>query len=278
MQIPYIKMHGTGNKILLVDQRANTFSPPDAETIRRLGDEKSGPGFDALMWIGPDNGDGSLASYRVFNADGSEVEQCGNGVRCVAKYLAGKADDEQQFWLASPAGPIAAKVFPDGQVAVSMGAPVFEPASIPFVADMAADVYPFSVGDRALEVSAVSMGNPHCVLMVPDVAEAPVGELGPLIEHHERFPQRSNVGFMNVMSRNEISLRVHERGVGETAACGTGACAAVVCGRRRGLLDSEVAVSLPGGQVVVSWRGGDAAVWLKGNAELIDDGMMNLQE
>lgn len=278
MQIPYIKMHGTGNQILLVDQRCENLSPPDADTIRQLGDDASGPGFDALMWIGPDNGDGALASYRVFNTDGSEVEQCGNGVRCVAKYLAGKTDDEQQFWLASPAGPISAKVFTDGEVAVSMGAPVFEPASIPFVADTAADTYPFIVGERQLEISAVSMGNPHCVLLVPDAANAAVGELGPLIEHHERFPQRTNIGFMSVRSRNEISLRVHERGVGETAACGTGACAAVACGRRRGLLDDEVTVDLPGGQVVVSWRGGEATVWLKGNAELIDNGMINLQE
>lgn len=278
MQVPYIKMHGTGNKILLVDQRDKNLSPPDADMIRRLGDDASGPGFDQMMWIGPASIDGMLASYRVFNADGSEVEQCGNGVRCVAKYLAKKADEEQEFMLASPAGPITAKVFPDGQVAVSMGTPVFEPASIPFVAEAAADFYPLAVLDHEFQVSAVSMGNPHCVLMVSDVASAPLGELGPLIEHHERFPERTNVGFMSITDRQNLKLRVHERGVGETAACGTGACAAVVCGQRLGLVDDEVAVSLPGGKVVVSWRGGESAVWLKGNAELIDDGLMNLQE
>ncbi len=276
MHLPYTKMHGTGNLILVVDQRSNNLPPPSTEVIRKLGDEDFGPGFDQMMWIGPASDESCVASYRVFNADGSEVEQCGNGVRCVAKYLAGTDDNGAEFSLQSPAGVIAARVRDDGMVAVSMGTPDFEPAHIPFVAESTADSYLLSVGGTEIEISAVSMGNPHAVLRVNDVSGAPVGELGPEIERHERFPNMTNVGFVHIRDRQNIDLRVHERGVGETAACGTGACAAVVSAQRLGLLDEEVRVRLPGGQVVVSWRGGAATVWLKGNAELINEGMMDL--
>jgi diaminopimelate epimerase len=276
MRVPYLKMHGTGNVILIVDRRADYSPPPDANAIRELGSDVTGPGFDQLMWLAPSNDETSVASYRVFNADGSEVEQCGNGVRCVARYLAGLVDIDQEFTLQSPAGPIAARVDTDGLVTVSMGAPVFEPDRIPFAADCAADTYVLAVENEEIRISAVSMGNPHAVLQVTDVSTAAVSETGPLIEHHERFPERTNVGFMQVDDRQNIRLRVHERGVGETAACGTGACAAVVSGQRLGLLDEEVSVQLPGGQVMVSWRGGEAPVWLKGNAELINEGMMEI--
>ena len=269
-------MHGTGNFILVVDQRGNNLPPPGTEIIRKLGDEDFGPGFDQMMWIGPAIDESCVASYRVFNADGSEVEQCGNGVRCVAKYLADKDDNGAEFSLQSPAGVIAARVRDDGLVAVSMGTPDFEPSCIPFVADSMADSYLLRVGDTEIEISAVSMGNPHAVLRVDDVNVAPLGELGPRIEHHERFPKLTNVGFVHIKDRQNIDLRVHERGVGETAACGTGACAAVVSGQRLGLLDEEVRVHLPGGRVVVSWRGGAATVWLKGNAELVNEGTMDL--
>jgi len=278
MRVPYLKMHGTGNMILIVDRRAEKSPPPDANKLRELGSDATGPGFDQLMWLGPSNDNTSVASYRVFNADGSEVEQCGNGVRCVARYLAGADNIAQEFTLQSPAGPIAARVHADGLVTVSMGAPVFEPDQIPFAAECAADTYGLIVGNEELVISAVSMGNPHAVLQVADVSTAPVSETGLLLEHHERFPERTNVGFMQIIDRQNIRLRVHERGVGETAACGTGACAAVVSGQRSGLLDEEVSVQLPGGQVVVSWRGGDEPVWLKGNAELINEGMLDLKE
>ncbi len=274
-------MHGTGNLILVVDQRRENRPPPTVEKLRELGDERSGPGFDQMMWIAPATNDESVASYRVFNADGSEVEQCGNGVRCVARFLSDSDNLDPEFVLQSPAGPISARVFADGQVAVSMGTPIFEPAKIPFVASAAAKSYSLTVGLTVgyehFEINAVSMGNPHCVLIVADVASARVAELGTAIEHHERFPALTNVGFMRITDRQNIDLRVHERGVGETAACGTGACAAVVSGQRLGLLDEDVTVHLPGGQVMVSWRGSDTAVWLKGNAELIDEGMMDLQ-
>ena len=274
MTVPYRKMHGTGNRILVVDQRNDDRPPPDVDRIRALGDEATGPGFDQMMWIGPSSDASCIASYRVFNADGSEVEQCGNGVRCVAKSLAD--DKHRQFWLQSPAGPVSATVYADGDVMVSMGTPVFEPARIPFAAERAADVYTLRVGDDDVAISAVSMGNPHAVIRVDDVESAPLADLGPRIEHHERFPELANVGFMEIVDRDRIRLRVHERGVGETAACGTGACAAVVSGQRLGLLHEEVAVSLPGGQVVVSWRGGEAPARLKGNAELISEGQMEL--
>jgi len=276
MRVPYLKMHGTGNVILIVDRRADYSPPPDANTLRELGVDATGPGFDQLMWLAPPNDETSVAAYRVFNADGSEVEQCGNGVRCVARYLAGLDDAAQEFTLQSPAGPIAARVDTDGLVTVSMGKPVFEPKKIPFAAECAADTYVLAVQNEELRISAVSMGNPHAVLQVTDVSTALVSETGSLIEHHERFPERTNVGFMQISDRQNISLRVHERGVGETAACGTGACAAVVSGQRLGLLDEEVSVQLPGGQVVVSWRGGEAPVWLKGNTELINEGMMEI--
>jgi diaminopimelate epimerase len=278
MQVPYRKMHGTGNVILLVDQRGKNSPPPDAAKLRELGNEETGPGFDQLIWIFSSSDNSGVAAYRVFNSDGSEVEQCGNGVRCVAKYLFDMDDASGEFVLESPAGPIKAEVFSDGMVAVSMGTPVFEPERIPFVAAAKADSYTLDVGDKHLQVSAVSMGNPHCVIPVEDVATANVSELGPSIEHHPRFPERTNVGFMHIRDRSNIDLRVFERGVGETAACGTGACAAVVSGQRLELLDEQVWVQLPGGQVMVSWRGGASTVWLKGNAELINDGMMKLQE
>ena len=199
-----------------------------------------------------------------------------NGVRCVAKYLAGIDGTGARFSLQSPAGLVAAHVAGDGLVAVSMGTPEFEPMRIPFVAESASDTYRLSVAGDDIEISVVSMGNPHAVLQVADVSAAPVAALGPKIEHHPRFPAMTNVGFMRILDRQNIDLRVHERGVGETAACGTGACAAVVTSQQRGLLDDEVHVHLPGGQVMVSWRGGQTAVWLKGNAELINEGMMDL--
>ena len=276
MQIPYLKMHGTGNLILVVDQRAEKLPPPSAQVIRELGNEESGPGFDQMMWISPASDDSGIASYRVFNADGSEVEQCGNGVRCVAKYLAGNDGTGAEFSLQSPAGLVAAHVSLDGLVAVSMGTPEFEPMRIPFAAESTTDSYRLSIADDEIEISVVSMGNPHAILQVADVSMAPVAALGPKIEHHPRFPEMTNVGFMRIQDRQNIELRVHERGVGETAACGTGACAAVVSSQQRGLLDEEVHVHLPGGEVMVSWRGGDATAWLKGNAELINEGMMDL--
>ncbi|MDH4055297.1 MAG: diaminopimelate epimerase [Gammaproteobacteria bacterium] len=276
MQIPYRKMHGTGNRILIVDQRIEKRPPPGVEKIREWGNDQTGPGFDQMMWINPARSGSSVASYRVFNTDGSEVEQCGNGVRCVARYLADLGLPEREFELQSPAGLISARVFDNGEVAVSMGSPDFEPSRIPFMADSVADKYTLDADGTSIEIGAVSMGNPHAVIEVESVSMAPVQSLGPTLEKHARFPQKCNVGFMHIQGRRAINLRVFERGVGETAACGTGACAAVVIGRKRGALDEVVDVHLPGGKVVVSWHGPGTPVWLRGNAELINEGMLEL--
>lgn len=276
MHLDFLKMHGTGNQILIIDQRRDGHAPPTTEQIRKLGDASTGPGFDQLMWVTPARDATTTASYRVFNADGSEVEQCGNGVRCVAWMLARNDQSERVFRLESPAGPIEARVLIDDRVAVSMGPPEFHPARIPFVADSQSDQYSIDVDGSTLGVSVLSMGNPHCVLQVADVDGADVAALGPLIEHHRRFPAGTNVSFMAVNDKASINLRVHERGIGETLACGTGACAAVVAGQRLGHLDDEVAVHLPGGQLVVSWRGATESVWLTGETELISEGTIDL--
>ena len=276
MNVAYRKMLGTGNRILVIDQRDGEAMPPSPERLRELGADATGPGFDQLMWIGAADDPAFAASYRVFNADGSEVEQCGNGVRCVASVLAGEIGHARAFTLLSPAGPVEARVDDDTTVAVSMGCPEFEPSRIPFLAEGRQSRYALDVEGVEYDICAVSMGNPHCVLQVDDVATAPVARLGPRIERHERFPQGANVGFVRVTGRDSIDLRVFERGVGETAACGTGACAAVVTYQQLGLLDTKVVVSLPGGQVVVSWRGGAEPVWLTGNAELVSEGFIDL--
>ena len=276
MNVAYRKMHGTGNRILVVDQRSGNRPPPSAERLRELGADSTGPGFDQLMWVSAADDPAFAASYRIFNADGSEVEQCGNGVRCVAGLLAAETGHPQAFTLLSPAGPVEARVDDVGLVSVSMGRPEFEPDRIPFLAKQQQDRYELVVDGVSYDISSVSMGNPHCVLQVADVTTAPVEHLGPKIERHERFPQKANVGFVCITSRGSIDLRVFERGVGETAACGTGACAAVVTGQRLGLLDTDVEVRLPGGQVMVSWRGGSEPVWLTGNAELVSEGFIDL--
>ena len=276
MNVAYTKMHGTGNMILVADRRHASGPPPSPDQLRRLGDDATGPGFDQLMWVEASDDPAIAARYRVFNSNGTEVEQCGNGVRCVASFLANDSGHAQFFTLLSPAGPVDARVDDDGLVAVSMGMPEFEPDRIPFVAKERARRYSLTVGDAEYEACVVSMGNPHCILHVDDVAAAPVNELGPLLERHERFPQRANIGFARIHDPRRMDLRVFERGVGETAACGTGACAAVVTGQNLGLLDETVDVRLPGGQLVVSWRGGSEPVWLTGNAETFSEGIMDL--
>lgn len=276
MQLRYFKMLGAGNRILVVDQRDKNLPPPSASDLRRLASDSSGPGFDQMMWVGPPRDPSVAASYRVFNADGSEVEQCGNGVRCVVALLAREDGTRQSYTLESPAGLIEATLVEGANVAVNMGPPEFDPERVPFIAPTRQDRYQIEVAGQTIEASVLSMGNPHCVIQVDDVATAAVGELGPALEGHERFPAAANIGFMCVRDRENIDLRVHERGVGETLACGTGACAAVVAGQRLGQLGERVAVQLPGGQLMVSWRGGAEPVWLTGNAELIGEGTIDL--
>jgi len=276
MQLNYTKMQGVGNQILVVDRRNASTVPPSADVLKRMGGGELGPGFDQLMWLASSRDDSIAASYRVFNADGSEVEQCGNGVRCVALMLAHEFGSVYEFVFDSPVGPIEARVLDDDLVAVNMGPPEFDPARVPFITDVQADRYTIDVAGESFDVAILSMGNPHCVLEVDDVATADVARLGPLIESHKRFPARTNVGFMKVRDRANIELRVYERGAGETLACGTGACAAVVAGYRQDRLDDKVAVQLPGGELVVSWPGGSEPVWLTGDAEILSEGIIDL--
>jgi len=276
MQLAYLKMHGAGNRIVVVDQRESNLPPPPAEKIRLLADDKTGPGFDQLMWVGSAKNSTTSASYRIFNADGSECEQCGNGVRCVFWMLARESDQEKSFTLESPAGTIEAIVLDDGRIAVNMGPPEFDPRLVPFSAEAQSDLYPLEVAGTTINASVLSMGNPHCVVEVGDLESTDVAALGPALERHARFPARTNVGFMQIRDRDTIDLREYERGAGETLACGTGACAAVVAGQRLGHLDNEVTVQMPGGQLVVSWRGETDGVWLTGEAELISEGTVDL--
>jgi diaminopimelate epimerase len=216
-------------------------------------------------------------TYRIFNADGGEVEQCGNGARCFARYVRDQGlTRKDHIPVATATGVITLHVEADGQITVDMGVPIFEPAEIPFAADSRAEMYLLEVEATQVEISAVSMGNPHAVLRVEQVDKAPVNSLGPRIESHVRFPRRVNVGFMQVVDRQHIRLRVYERGVGETLACGSGACAAVAVGRQRGWLDDKVTVSLPGGNLKIQWAGEDQTMLMTGPAVSVFEGRIRL--
>jgi diaminopimelate epimerase len=220
---------------------------------------------------------GTQAYYRIFNADGGEVEQCGNGVRCVAAYLLRRGEaGNGEVVLDSPAGLIHVRIHDESLVSVDMGTPNFDPKALPFEASAESHVYPLAVAGTEVEIGAVSMGNPHAVLTVSSVASAPVDRLGPAIEKHPRFPRRVNVGFMEIVDRAHIRLRVFERGAGETLACGTGACAAVAVGRRHGRLDSTVEVALPGGTLEITWNGPGEHIWMKGPAAVSFTGRVEI--
>jgi diaminopimelate epimerase len=276
MSLRFTKMHGLGNDFVVIDaihQRV-ALTP---EQVRFLADRHFGVGCDQVLLVEPARLAGTEFHYRIFNADGSEVEQCGNGARCFARFVRDQGfTDRDEIRVGTARGPIALHVEPDGQVRVNMGSPRLDPADLPFEAPARADTYPVEVGGEVVEIGAVSMGNPHAVLLVDDAATAPVERLGPLLESHPRFPRRVNVGFMAVRGRDRIDLRVYERGSGETLACGTGACAAVVSGRLRGLLDEQVRVRLPGGELRVAWQGGDAPVWMTGPAAAVFEGAIEL--
>ena len=266
MQLDFTKMHGAGNDVIVFDAPRDG-ALPTADQWRALSDRHKGIGFDQAMVIEPPRRSGTQAYYRIFNADGGEVEQCGNGVRCVASYLLRRGlAGNGEITLDSPAGLIHIRIHDESLVSVDMGAPNFDPRSLPFEASAEAHVYPLQVAGTEVEIGAVSMGNPHAVLTVASVASAPVDRLGPAIERHPRFPRRVNVGFMEIVDRNRIRLRVYERGAGETLACGTGACAAVAVGRRHGRLDATVAVELPGGTLEITWNGPGEHIWMKGPA------------
>ncbi len=276
MSLSFTKMHGLGNDFVLLDAIDQAVSLSRAQ-IQLLADRRRGVGCDQVLIIARARAAGAEFAYRIFNADGGEVEQCGNGARCVARYLRERGLTQgAQVRLATTAGPIAIRFESDDQVTVDMGVPRLAPEEIPFVADAQAESYRLEVEGREVELSAVSMGNPHAVLQVDDVGSAPVATLGACVEAHPRFPTRVNVGFMQVVDRAAIRLRVFERGVGETLACGSGACAAVVAGRLRGLLDERVTVKLPGGKLVISWRGLNAPVFMTGEATRVFEGSIQL--
>ena len=259
MRIDFTKMHGVGNDFIVFEAPPGA-SLPSTEALRRLADRHTGIGFDQALILEAPRRPDTAVFYRIFNSDGAEVEQCGNGARCIAALVHGLKGRNgsalgDTLTLDSPAGLIRARIQGAGLVSVDMGVPNFDPRSLPFDAAGPAPSYRLEVGAETVEIGAVSMGNPHAVLRVPSVESAPVERLGPAIENHPRFPNRVNVGFMEIVSRSQIRLRVYERGAGETLACGTGACAAVALGRRLGLLDEDVRVIVRGGELRVNWGG-----------------------
>ena len=274
MRLAFTKMHGLGNDFIVFD--APTEGPlPSAAAFRRLADRRTGIGFDQALVLAPARASGTDVFYRIFNSDGSEVEQCANGARCIAALVARRLG-RSTVRLESPGGRVTGELHGDGTVSLDMGEPNFDPASLPFEASREADIYPLRVGEHELRIGAVSMGNPHAVIQVSSVGAAPVDTLGPAVENHSRFPRRTNVGFMEVVSPEHIRLRVYERGAGETQACGTGACGAVAVGRRLGLLQEKVQVDAPGGAMTVRWAGPGEHLWLTGPAVSVFEGTVEI--
>ncbi len=275
MKLKFTKMHGLGNDFVVIDG-VNQSVLVTPEQIRRLADRHFGVGCDQVLLIETASGDADFR-YRIFNADGGEVEQCGNGARCFVRYVHDYGmTSEDEIRVETLGGLIVPRLESSGEVTVNMGEPRFEPKDIPFLAAKRAPTYPLDIGGEEIEISVISMGNPHAVQLVEDVDHAPVSAEGPLIERHPRFPRRVNAGYMQILDRRHIRLRVYERGAGETLACGTGACAAVVVGIQRGLLDSSVEVSLRGGKLLVRWSGETQPVWMTGPAVKVFDGEIDL--
>ncbi len=273
MNIRFSKMHGLGNDFMVI----NAVDQPvqlDAGLIRQWSDRRTGIGFDQLLLVESADRDDVDFRYRIYNADGGEVEQCGNGARCLARFVTGQGlTNQTSIPVHTGNGIIVLNVRDDGQVQVDMGTPRFTPDSLPFNTQQQ-ERYCLTLEDRAIEIGAVSMGNPHAVTLVEDVNQTPVEMLGPQIEAHELFPQGVNAGFMQIIDRGHINLRVYERGAGETAACGTGACAAVAVGRHWKILDERVAVGLAGGKLDIVWPGEGASVLMTGPAEHVFDGVL----
>jgi diaminopimelate epimerase len=277
MRIEFTKMQGLGNDFVVFDAAGTAGAPLDPEKVRALADRRLGVGFDQALMLEAPRDPAHRAGYRIFNADGGEVEQCGNGARCIAALLYARAPElGRELSMESPGGTVRARVREDGLVSVDMGAPNFDPRALPMDAPAEAPSYSLEVEGEAIDYGAVSMGNPHAVLRVADVQSAPVEHLGPRIERHRRFPRRTNVGFMQIVDRRRIGLRVFERGVGETRACGTGACAAAAVGRRQGLLEADVRIDLPGGTAHVSWTGPGEHLWLTGPAATVFTGIIDV--
>lgn len=269
-------MQGAGNDFVVIDATRTPVQLTPAQ-IQQVANRYFGVGCDQLLLVEQTDTPGVDFRYRIFNADGGEVEQCGNGARCFVRFVVEKGlTDKREIRVETASGCITLRLQADGQVTVDMGAPRFAPAQIPLMADHQAIQYPIALAAGEVHISALSMGNPHAVLQVDDVANTDVATLGPQIEGHPRFPQRVNAGFMQVVNPHEIKLRVYERGSGETLACGTGACAAAVSGMQAGQLTSPVTVHTRGGDLTIAWAGGDAPVMMTGPAEIVFDGEIEL--
>ena len=272
----FSKMHGLGNDFVVVDGvTQNVFFT--SETIQRLADRHRGIGFDQLLLVEPPYDPELDFHYRIFNADGSEVSQCGNGARCFARFVTLKGlTNKKDIAVSTQKGNMVLTVKDDNQIRVNMGEPIWEPAKIPFTANKFEKNYILRTDVQTVLCGAVSMGNPHCVVQVDDIQTANVEQLGPLLESHERFPERVNAGFMQIINKEHIKLRVYERGAGETQACGSGACAAVAVGIMQGLLNNRVQVDLPGGSLIIEWDGVGHPLYMTGEATHVYDGFLTL--
>jgi diaminopimelate epimerase len=278
MNLRFTKMHGAGNDFVVLDGVRQSVNLSAAQ-LRFLADRHFGVGCDQILLVETAQHPDADFRYRIFNADGGEVEQCGNGARCFVRFVHDQGlTHKREIVVETRSGLISPRLEDDGRVTVNMGAPIFDNARIPFVSDSTDVIQPLALGDDTVQITALSMGNPHAVQVVEDVVLAPVATQGPLIENHPRFPNRVNAGFMQVIDRKQIRLRVHERGSGETLSCGTGACAAVVAGIRRGLLDQRVNVDTRGGVLSIHWAGDSQPVWMTGPAVSVFEGEINLEE
>ncbi len=276
MLVKFTKMHGLGNDFVVIDTINQAIQLTDNQ-IQFLADRHLGIGCDQLLLVVASSVDNVDFKYRIFNSDGGEVEQCGNGARCFAKFIREQGlSDKSCIVVETASGIIELSIGEDNLIQVNMGVPIFTPNDIPFISETESEQYTILIDNEPHEVGVVSIGNPHAVLIVDDVESAPVTSLGPKIETADYFPNRVNVGFMQVIDRSNIRLRVFERGVGETQACGTGACAAVVIGRLCGLLDSEVNVTLTGGNLRIAWHDTEQAVMMTGSATTVYEGQIEI--
>lgn len=276
MRFRFTKMHGLGNDFIVIDAIGQKVKLSAAQ-VQKLADRRFGIGCDQVLLVEvPQNPDVDFR-YRIYNADGSEVENCGNGARCFARFVTDrKLTGKRNIVVETANGVMTLKLQDNGEVTVDMGEPILQPEQIPFRAADRQASYPLNISGQTLEIGAVSMGNPHAVTVVDDVASYDVDNVGPQVEAHPDFPQKVNAGFMQIVSRTEINLRVYERGAGETLACGTGACAAVVAGRLRNLLDSNVVVNLPGGRLTIEWLGEGHPVLMTGPATHVFHGQTKI--
>jgi diaminopimelate epimerase len=276
MKLRFTKMQGAGNDFVVIDATRAPVNLSHAQ-IQHIANRYFGVGCDQLLMVESTTTPDVDFRYRIFNADGGEVEQCGNGARCFVRFVVDKGlTDKHEIKVETASGVISLKLQEDGQVTVDMGAPRFTPAQIPFEAEQQATTYELPLASETITVSAVSMGNPHAVMLVDNVHTAEVASLGPQIESHPQFPQRVNAGFMQVLNEHEINLRVYERGSGETLACGTGACAAAISGIQLGTLQSPVKVHTRGGILTIQWAGGESPVLMTGPAEIVFDGEIEI--